>query len=365
MKNLAVIGAGFGDCAKGVVTDYLCSQYPDAIVTRFSGGHQAGHTVVHNGIRHVFSNFGSGSFRGNITYWSRLCTVDPVGITNELKVLRKKGIEPTLYLDPRCPITTPYDKWTNTQNSWNRKNGTCGVGFGKTIEREEQHYSLLVGDLLYPKIFETKLELIRKKYLQEFAEYDKDFLPTCYLLLEEKQIRIELMKWDRDINRVESVNIFEGSQGLMLDQDIGFFPHVTRGNCGMTNLKKLEVTDPEIYLVTRCYQTRHGNGPMTNEDLKEHIIHDPNETNVTHKYQGEFRVSMLDADLLRYAIQKDDIKDFTLVITCFEHVTSYVYTSAGNKYVYPDAEIFAKCLSKELGAKNFLCFKNHKVIEFK
>src|SRR5574343_932195 len=104
----ACIGLGFGDEGKGITVDYLASQSPDSLVVRYSGGQQAGHTVCLNGIRHVFSNFGSGSLRGLPTYWSEHCTVDPVGIMNELNILTEQGINPILYIDGNAPVTTPY-----------------------------------------------------------------------------------------------------------------------------------------------------------------------------------------------------------------------------------------------------------------
>lgn len=132
MKNI-VIGLGFGDEGKGMVTDFLCSHLPSSkIVTRFSGGHQAGHTVELKGYRHVFSNFGSGTLRGIPTYWSERCTVDPIGLVNELTILLNQGFKPRLYINQNCPITTPYDK--SVQQIKNREGvnqfNTCGVGFG-------------------------------------------------------------------------------------------------------------------------------------------------------------------------------------------------------------------------------------------
>ena len=87
MMKKAVIGLGCGDCGKGITTDYLCSQAKNPLVVRFSGGQQAGHTVVYNGMRHTFSNFGSGTLRGAPTFWSKYCTMDPIGIKNEHSVL--------------------------------------------------------------------------------------------------------------------------------------------------------------------------------------------------------------------------------------------------------------------------------------
>jgi adenylosuccinate synthase len=121
--SLAVIGLGFGDEGKGKVVSSLCSQSPDhdKIVVRYCGGHQAGHRVLLNdGSSHVFSHFGSGTLQGVPTYWSQFCTVDPMGLLNELDILLNKiPIFSTdkirLYIDAKCPITTPYEKIHNQQ----------------------------------------------------------------------------------------------------------------------------------------------------------------------------------------------------------------------------------------------------------
>ena len=162
-STLAVIGLGFGDEGKGITTDYLCTQFSYPLVIRFCGGHQAAHTVVVDGVSHVFSNFGSGTLRDVRTFWAKYCTVDPIGILNELDVLKEINIhEPELFIDPACPITTPYDKRFNKFREINNLHGSCGVGFGATIEREKNHYSLTFADLFYPKIFEILALLVRK-----------------------------------------------------------------------------------------------------------------------------------------------------------------------------------------------------------
>jgi adenylosuccinate synthase len=75
--------------------------------------------------KHVFSNFGSGTLQGVPTYWSPYCTIDPVGVINEYKILKDKGIEPKLYIDSRCPVTTPYDKRHN--QSKDQMNGNLAI----------------------------------------------------------------------------------------------------------------------------------------------------------------------------------------------------------------------------------------------
>jgi adenylosuccinate synthase len=259
MNCKAVIGVGFGDEGKGITTDYLCPLSNNVLVVRFSGGQQAGHTVVLNGIRHVFSNFGSGTLRGIPTYWSKYCIVDPVGLINELTALVENGINPLIYIDERCPITTPYDIYSNRKLEKKNQHGSCGVGIGTTVNREEHFYTLHFGDLFYPEIFKIKLEAIKQFYgFDEEINIDY-FLDYVDIVLNCKNIK-SIYSFPDKFDEI----IFEGSQGLLLDPNIGFFPHVTRANVGSKNILDAGFK-PELYLVTRAYQTRHGNGQMINE----------------------------------------------------------------------------------------------------
>lgn len=346
MENKAVIGALYGDEGKGRVVDWLSAQSKDALVIRYSGGQQAGHTAEFNGIRHVFSNFGSGTLRGVPTYWSHFCTVDPQGICNEYELLISKGVlSPTLYMDLKAPITTPYDKWHNIVMDARLRHGTCGVGVGATFEREEKYYHLLVEDLLYPHILKLKLEEIRDYYkFKEKPEITEKFLGECHKLLD----IVDLV--DKTILDDYKELIFEGSQGLMLDQNYGIFPHVTRSNTGLDNIKLL--TDKFTpYVVTRCYETRHGNGPTTGKELGEVFVDDILETNVTNEYQGVFRKRMLNLDTLQYAVDKSGLHETSsiLVITCFDHIKAkYSYCSKDAIFYHTDKKEYCIDVANKL-----------------
>ena len=148
MKYSSVIGLQFGDEGKGSMVSYLCSQSRNPLVVRFNGGHQAGHTVLYNGIRHTFSSFGSGTLQGVPTYWSKYCTFYPLAAYNEYLKLQTLGIKkPILYVDPLCPVTTPYDCFSNFLDEKENNHGSVGVGFGSTIKRHESHYKLYFQDL--------------------------------------------------------------------------------------------------------------------------------------------------------------------------------------------------------------------------
>jgi adenylosuccinate synthase len=328
-----VIGLGFGDEGKGLVTEYLASKSHNPIVVRYSGGQQAGHTVYKNDKKHIFSNFGAGSLSGIATHWSKFCTVDPIGLTNELKKLLSMGVEPKIYIHPDSPVTTPFDMLNNQSSIDNLEHGSCGLGVGSTFQREEDFYSLTFSDLFYPSVLLAKLNSIGKYYGHNRQPKIERFL-EC----------VDLVKSSKHINTSNESELFgktlilEGSQGLLLDQHFGFFPNVTRSNIGSKNIYEITpnmVHSNSYYLVTRAYQTRHGNGFMTNESIPHNIKKNPEETNTNNKYQGEFRRSILDLDLIEYGLNKDktlktNLNKF-LVVTCLDHVENqWKFTYKGN-----------------------------------
>ena len=355
MKNIAVIGAGFGDEGKGLVTDWLCSQYKNPLVVRFCGGQQAGHMVrLRNGLHHIFSNFGSGTLREVDTYWSEFCTFDPIGIINELTILNDKGVEPHIYINKNCPVTTPFDMNYNIQQDSINNHGTCGLGIGQTIQREEDHYRLRFEDLFDPIICKLRLMQIIEYYAHKSVQVD--IVHMDKFLNARDQIVDQCLTFNCSNSipntSIKDVCIFEGSQGLLLDQNYGFFPHVTRGNTGIKNILKMNIKLDEIYFVTRAYQTRHGNGPMTNRDIPHNITSSPWETNNSYGIQGEFRKSLLDLNLLTYAVRKevDDTRDIKkrLVITCLDHVKEdgYRLTFDGKIEKYDNRRFFLEMIKR-------------------
>lgn len=318
---MIVLGMGFGDEGKGLTTSYLCSKVKAPIVVRFSGGHQAGHTVVHEGIRHTFSNFGSGTLQGAVTYWSKFCTVCPVGIFREAAKLNRNDLK--LILHPLCPITTPYDKQQNQALEGGLKHGSVGVGFGTTLQRQEDNYQLFVQDLFYPQIFKQKMERIKGYYekINQLIHVPEKDLINFMLAVEWLTKFVEVREDSFLYANAERV-IFEGSQGIMLDKDFGFFPNVTRSNTTSKNVFEMPNAADDVFYVTRCYQTRHGNGFMTNEVKDLGLVNNENEANTSNKWQGDFRVGHLDKELLNYALACDH--HFSkglrknLVITCLD-----------------------------------------------
>lgn len=360
MKIDIVIGAGFGDEGKGAFVNHLCSTNIKTMVVRFNGGHQVGHTVVDGDKRHVFSNFGSGTLQGTPTYWSKYCTVSPTGVLREGNALRKMGVKPVIYFDANAMVTTPFDILQNRINEGTARHGSVGVGFGQTVQRNEDHYHLYMRDLLYPEIRDAKIKNIIKYYGFDFdpakphqhertRELYNAFIHACDDLVDRFEILHSGLKGFYDHRFV-----FEGGQGIMLDMDYGFFPNVTRSNCTSKNALELIKTllpneyhgGIHTYYMTRAYQCRHGMGHMSNEDLDtSYIIENPIETNVKAEFQGEFRKSVLDLDMLQYAINCDKYEHHggskTLVVTCLDQVPARLPVTTGGKLIEVDWENIA------------------------
>ncbi|MEO0734165.1 MAG: adenylosuccinate synthetase [Bacteroidota bacterium] len=336
-KTKIVLGLGFGDEGKGVTTDFLCRQAERPLVVRFSGGHQAGHTVtLPDGRSHVFSNFGAGTLAGAPTFWSRYCTFHPVGYANERLALEAMGFPPELYVDERAPVTTPYDLLYNRHRERKQRHGSCGLGFGATVARHEGPHKLHVLDLFDDFVLERKLRSVASYYGDQLgAVYDKIEL-DAKLTDFWAAVRACRTSLHRTCGRAHFADcatydqlIFEGSQGLLLDQEFGYFPHVTRAYVSSRNALEMiaayDLPAPELYYVTRAYQTRHGNGPLTNTTLPgPELTPTPKETNVYNPWQGHQRRSLLDLDQLRFALRADAQYSAGLprhlVVTCLDQL---------------------------------------------
>lgn len=319
-----VIGLGFGDEGKGITTDFLAKQNPEAIVIRFSGGQQAAHTVIIGDKKHVHSSCASGALRGLPSYYSEHCTIHPVFLYNEKIELERQGGNTELHIHPLAKITTPFDVWQNRNNVRNLDHGTCGKGVGATMKRNEGQYKLFAIDLIAPRqMLLAKLEKIAYYYgyLNE-SEIDEEVSHFLEIIAK--------IKWNiSDYSFLEKYNnlIFEGSQGVLLDMDHGVFPNVTYANTTSKNAyeicKKLEIEAIKVYYVTRSYATRHGNGWMSNE-RELNLKNNEEETCLYNEYQGKLRTGDLDYELLNYSLKLDAAyspkAERNLVVTCMDQI---------------------------------------------
>ena len=350
MRAHCVVGLGFGDEGKGLVTDFLCSKDPDNTeVVRFSGGHQCAHRVVRGDVEHIFSNFGSGTLLGCPTHWSRHCTFEPVGLMRERALLVSKGLDPVISVHPDCPVTTPYDILA-CQEGPEREHGTTGVGFFQTKKR---HYmdnlTLTTRELLLVPMGDV-LDKLRAIWRYHGKSEDLAAAETFYAAC--MSVR-ECVCLSSQPTRKRLV--FEGSQGLLLDENIGTMPHCTPSDVTPRNALELAGHIDEVWLVTRAYQTRHGAGPMTNEDLPVRFKDSVTESNGTNEFQGEFRTSVLDLDpLVRAKTEGIDAvvpegTKVNLVVTCVDQVEAFEITKSRELRGFKDADDLVRFVGESLG----------------
>ncbi len=335
IKSHIILGSCFGDEGKGITTDFLCRKnLNETIVIRFSGGHQAGHNVKIGTTSHVHSNYGSGALRGAPSYYSEHCTVYPVTLYNEREILLSKlphdRLEPELYYHPLVNVTTPADVAYNRITELKLRHGSCGLGVAATMKRNNISGHKLFGiDLLCPEILDEKIQGIYWYYRQLIDEKDLKLYNNIFQeeisyfnhAIKKLVFKIKPYTFLKNYQNL----VFEGSQGIMLDMDHGIFPHVTYSNTTSKNAleicRKLGIDDIEIYYVTRCYQTRHGFGWMSNRKEIE-LVNTNDEINTYNEWQREFKIGEIDYDLLNHAFRIDNIYSENiiknLVVTCLD-----------------------------------------------
>ncbi len=357
----AVIGAAYGDEGKGLITDYLSAkkiaERKKVCVVRFNGGAQAGHTVTTpDGKRHVFHHIGSGAFAGASTFLSRFFVSNPMLLDKEHPPLKVPAV---IYADAMSPVSTPYDMMLNQfleNQRAGKRHGSCGVGFNETLEREANMITgFRVGDLfnaidgVNPKDnFEFSIKTLVDVYYRPRTLKlitDPELRHKALLVLDNKIlvdafysacVRFTERVQMRTFNHVteEHTLVFEGAQGLLLDQHHMNFPHVTRSSTGLPNvITLLEELETEykiaVHYPTRAYSTRHGAGPFDFETALPYTIVD--HTNVPNAFQGTLRFAPFNQPLYEAAVQHDVSKalelgtrlqglDVVKVVTCVDQV---------------------------------------------
>lgn len=333
MRAILVAGLGFGDEGKGSIVDFLCRKHESKLVVRYNGGAQAAHNVVlADGRHHCFSQWGSGTLAGAKTYLSRYMLVNPSFMLPEGEHLISLGVADAferMFIDYNALVTTPFHVSINRLREIHRRTsktlefGTCGMGIGETVDWATRYpeWAIRMRDVNDLKVLTGKLEMLRTDFRRvaydlscewpEEAQVDLNILEdpeTVDRFIADTQ---ELLK--RGVTVVKPLNrnfleddttIFEGAQGVLLDEEWGFHPHTTWSNCTFDNALKLvkqfagtKGAKVTRLGVTRPYHTLLGAGPLPSEGLELQI----KDHNTDGKWQGSFRLGYFDFVMARYA----------------------------------------------------------------
>lgn len=357
MHAFAVIGSNFGDEGKGLMTDFFArrSKNPNrCLVVRYNGGAQAGHTVVDSatGRRHVFGHIGAGTFAGANTYLASPFIVNLFALVKEYEQLESLGVDTSSFkviINYNCHVTTVFDTALNGLRELARsrnpakRHGSCGMGINETVTRGTHGKAITVSKLLecdqgeltellseiYVSYWKPQLEEIASKVTDGSIKNTLEWLELVALMnINDEAAMLTLLKKELFGSKTRLVSashgaslhasydsvIFEGAQGLMLDEQLGTFPHVTRSITGLPAVTQVAsevgVTNITPVYVTRAFATRHGAGLLKHECsdgnydfIDKQIIED--KTNKFGAWQGAFRYARLDLQETLSFIEKD------------------------------------------------------------
>jgi adenylosuccinate synthase len=346
IRNLAVIGAQWGDEGKGKIVDLLCERFD--VVARYQGGHNAGHTVKFADQHYALRLIPSG-----ILHRDKLCilgngmVIDPEALLEEIEKLRGMGvhIDDNLKVSESAHVILPYHKALDLAResaAGDAKIGTTGRGIGPAYETKVSRYGIRVADLLDPDILGEKIELACAERNPVLQIYGRETFEPRQLI--DSYVRYGEVLAPRITNATLLINeqiragkavMFEGAQGTMLDVDHGTYPFVTSSSTVVggvcTGLGVAPKHIHQVVGVAKAYTTRVGAGPFPtelNEARGEHLRKRGNEFGtVTGRPR---RTGWLDLPVLRTSAMLNGIDGIALtkldVLDDFEEIavcTSY------------------------------------------
>ena len=329
-KNIAVVGAQWGDEGKGKLIDIL-SRDTD-ITARYQGGSNAGHTVVVGDEEYVFHLLPSAILHhGKVCVIGNGVVVNPGALLGEIEGLSKRGIHVTpkrLKISGCSHVVMPYHRILDVLREGKRKNkiGTTGRGIGPCYADKVARCGIRMIDLLNPRILKSKLEdnltekneIFRKVFHQKgfsFPKIYKEYLQYGQRLA--PYIDDTALYLNQAITKGKSV-LFEGAQGTFLDIDFGTYPFVTSSNsivgglCSGTGVPPTKVD--QVIACVKAYTTRVGEGPFPTEfsaKLMNEIRQKGNEFGSTTGRPR--RCGWFDSILVRYAAMLNGASELAIM----------------------------------------------------
>jgi len=286
MKNVVVVGSQWGDEGKGKIVDWLSDQAD--VIIRFQGGHNAGHTLVINGVTYKLRLLPSGIVRHNkISIIGNGVVIDLWALLEEIKELKSKGIninEENLIISDSANLILPFHKEMDEireDSAGKSKIGTTRRGIGPAYEDKVGRRSVRLVDLVSEKNLDRQLDSALKHHNALRKGLGKKVYKKEKLKKELLKIAPEILKFVQPIwKKVDEFKkrkkkiLFEGAQGILLDIDHGTYPFVTSSNTVASSAATGTGCGPNsiqyILGITKCYTTRVGEGPFPTE-LKDEI----------------------------------------------------------------------------------------------
>ncbi|UXN05707.1 MULTISPECIES: adenylosuccinate synthase [unclassified Bartonella] len=284
MANVVVVGAQWGDEGKGKIVDWL-SERAD-IVVRYQGGHNAGHTLVIEGVSYKLSLLPSGLVRGKSSVIGNGVVVDPHHFVQEVKKLRDQGVEITpeiLRIAENAPLILSLHRDLDAA----RENATTGLkigttkrGIGPAYEDKVGRRSIRLTDLAEPETLMAKIERVLTHHNALRRGMGEPEIQAQGLFDELMEVAGEILPFmDRtwkylDEQRRSGARIlFEGAQGALLDNDFGTYPFVTSSNTiagqAATGSGMGPASIDYVLGIAKAYTTRVGEGPFPTEQMNE------------------------------------------------------------------------------------------------
>ena len=366
-KSVVILGSQWGDEGKGKVVDMLMDHAE--VVTRFQGGHNAGHTLMLDGQKTILRLIPSG-----ILHEHARCligngvVISPTALLEEIAELESRGVPVTkrLSISEACVLILPYhvalDR-AREQAKGDAKIGTTGRGIGPAYEDKVARRAIRFGDLFDEKRLRARLSDVLTYHnfiLQNYHQQDPIELEPLMESLMAMVPRLKPMRADVSAMlsqyRAEDKNmLFEGAQGTMLDIDHGTYPFVTSSNtiagaaCVGSGYGPRHLN--YILGITKAYTTRVGSGPFPtelNDDVGKHLSTQGNEFgSVTGRPR---RCGWLDMVLLRKSTELNSFSG--LCITKLDVLDGLKTIKICTKYrlngqdcLHPpiESDIFAEC----------------------
>ena len=317
-KAKIVIGANYGDEGKGtVVAHYTKNSEGSVLNVLTNGGAQRGHSILTEDGSITFQHFGSGTYHGADSYYSRFFIINPMQFVKEYNelIIKPKHI----YRDKYCRWSTPYDSMANmiTEHQQGR-HASCGMGIWNTIQRWRNFNELFFDDFINTPDQISYLNRI-KSYYERHINIPSDFLSIWHSpMLQEHFINdCKFMAEHTIVSDLSELNhdnlIFENGQGLLLCDTGEDRPDTTPSDTGINYalymLRKLQdgsdnLIDVTAHYVTRPYFTRHGDGNISQASDRKLISTGVQEDRTNHynEFQGDFRFGLLDINELKERI---------------------------------------------------------------